>query len=99
MQPLIRRTPAVNTCSVLTSVCVCVCMYWVRPVFIRKYALVLGSKHFYDDGTSQFERLRDSAIENLCMSLRAAYVSDPDCVPALVASLSNRLFAVEKSNE
>ncbi|XP_065226540.1 phosphatidylinositol 4-kinase alpha isoform X2 [Planococcus citri] len=58
-----------------------------------------NSKTFYGQGDSQFERLRDAAIENLCISLRAAYINDPDCVPALVASLSNRLFAVEKSNE
>lgn len=58
-----------------------------------------GSKNLYEHGDSQFERLRDAAIENLCTALRAAYASDPDCIPALVASLSNRLFAVEKSNE
>lgn len=56
-------------------------------------------KNFHEHGSSQFERLRDAAIENLCIALRAAYVSDPDCVPALVASLSNRLFTVEKSAE
>ena len=70
----------------------------VRRLFIL-FNAVGNNKNFYESGTSQFERLRDAAIENLCISLRAAYITDPDCVPALVASLSNRLFAVEKSNE
>uniref|UniRef100_A0A8D8UEF4 1-phosphatidylinositol 4-kinase n=1 Tax=Cacopsylla melanoneura TaxID=428564 RepID=A0A8D8UEF4_9HEMI len=46
---------------------------------------------------SQFERLRDAAIENLCIALRSAHAVIPDCVPALVASLSNRLFTAENS--
>ncbi|XP_060518279.1 phosphatidylinositol 4-kinase alpha [Cylas formicarius] len=45
-----------------------------------------------------FERLRDAAIENLCHALEAAHVLDPDCVRALVASVSNRLFTAEKSD-
>ncbi|XP_073997967.1 phosphatidylinositol 4-kinase III alpha isoform X1 [Rhodnius prolixus] len=47
---------------------------------------------------SPFEKLRDSAIENLCLALRSAYTVDPFCVPALVASLSNRLYTAEKSD-
>lgn len=45
-----------------------------------------------------FEKLRDAAIENLCIALKAAHVIDPDCVKALVASVSNRLFTAEKSD-
>lgn len=45
-----------------------------------------------------FEKLRDSAIENLCYALEAAHALDPDCVRALVASVSNRLFTAEKSD-
>ncbi|XP_015600220.1 phosphatidylinositol 4-kinase alpha isoform X2 [Cephus cinctus] len=45
-----------------------------------------------------FERLRDAAIENLCIALEAAHSIDPYCVPALVASVSNRLFTAEKSD-
>ncbi|KAK9874265.1 hypothetical protein WA026_002618 [Henosepilachna vigintioctopunctata] len=45
-----------------------------------------------------FEKLRDAAIENLCFALDAAHNSDPDCVRALVASVSNRLFTAEKSD-
>lgn len=45
-----------------------------------------------------FEKLRDAAIENLCYSLSAAHSLDPDCVRALVASVSNRLFTAEKSD-
>lgn len=45
-----------------------------------------------------FETLRDSAIRNLCVALEAAHSVDPDCVPALVASVSNRLFTAEKSD-
>ncbi|KAJ8960815.1 hypothetical protein NQ318_020111 [Aromia moschata] len=47
---------------------------------------------------SAFEKLRDAAIENLCHALRAAHTLDPDCVRALVASVSNRLFTAEKSD-
>lgn len=65
------------------------------PFLYTHFIAVGSSKTFYGQGDSQFERLRDAAIENLCISLRAAYINDPDCVPALVASLSNRLFAVE----
>ena len=45
-----------------------------------------------------FEKLRDAAIENMCIALLAAYRVDPDCVRALVASVSNRLFTAEKSD-
>lgn len=45
---------------------------------------------------SPFEKLRDAAIENLCIALRSAYSVDPHCIAALVASLSNRLFTAEK---
>jgi phosphatidylinositol 4-kinase len=50
--------------------------------------------------TSQtaFEKLRDAAIENLCIALQAAYGVDAYCVRALVASVSNRLFTAEKSD-
>lgn len=50
-------------------------------------------KPLSDHVESQFERLRNSSIENLCIALRAAYTLDPYCVPALLASLSNRLFS------
>ena len=44
-----------------------------------------------------FDKLRDAAIENLCIALEAAHANDPDTVRALVASLSNRLFTAENS--
>ncbi|KAL1122935.1 hypothetical protein AAG570_003260 [Ranatra chinensis] len=47
---------------------------------------------------SPFEKLRDAAIENLCIALRSAHTVDALCVPALIASLSNRLFTAEKSD-
>ncbi|CAH1390658.1 unnamed protein product [Nezara viridula] len=47
---------------------------------------------------SPFEKLRDAAIENLCMALRSAYSVDHNCVPALVASLSNRLYTAQNSD-
>ncbi|XP_049538873.1 phosphatidylinositol 4-kinase alpha isoform X1 [Anopheles darlingi] len=43
-----------------------------------------------------FEALRDAAIENLSIALRAAHALDQYCVPALVANVSNRLFTAEK---
>lgn len=45
-----------------------------------------------------FEKLRDAAIENLCIALEAAYTVDQHSVPALVASVANRLFTAEKSD-
>lgn len=45
-----------------------------------------------------FEKLRDASIENLCYALEAAHTVEPDCVRALVASVSNRLFTAEKSD-
>lgn len=45
-----------------------------------------------------FEQLRDAAIENLCYALSAAYTIDSDCVGALVASVSNRLFTADISD-
>ncbi|KAJ9593546.1 hypothetical protein L9F63_014886, partial [Diploptera punctata] len=51
-----------------------------------------------NSGQTAFEKLRDAAIENLCIALKAAYSVDPYCVRALVASVSNRLFTAEKSD-
>ncbi|KAH1001445.1 hypothetical protein HUJ04_005466 [Dendroctonus ponderosae] len=45
-----------------------------------------------------FEKLRDAAIENLCYALEAAHTLLPECVRALVASVSNRMFTAEKSD-
>lgn len=47
-------------------------------------------------GQAAFEALRDAAIENLSIALRAAHTLDQFCVPALVANVSNRLFTAEK---
>lgn len=47
-------------------------------------------------GQTAFEALRDAAIENLSIALRAAHQLDQFCVPALVANVSNRLFTAEK---
>ncbi|RVE42389.1 hypothetical protein evm_012967 [Chilo suppressalis] len=48
--------------------------------------------------STPFEKLRDAAIENLCVALEAALTVDPFCVPALVGSVSNRLFTAETSD-
>lgn len=47
--------------------------------------------------TSAFEALRESAIENLSIALKAAHPTDQFCVPALIANVSNRLFIAEKN--
>ncbi|GJQ75443.1 hypothetical protein Trydic_g23610 [Trypoxylus dichotomus] len=52
----------------------------------------------YTSSEVAFEKLRDAAIENLCYALDSAHTIDPDCVRALVASVSNRLFTAEKSD-
>lgn len=48
---------------------------------------------------SAFEALREAAIENLSIALRAAHSLDQYCVPALVANVSNRLFTAEKQEK
>ncbi|KAL0867906.1 hypothetical protein ABMA27_008587 [Loxostege sticticalis] len=48
--------------------------------------------------STPFEKLRDAAIENLCVALEAALTVDQFCVPALVGSVSNRLFTAETSD-
>lgn len=58
-----------------------------RPVGITKSA------------QSAFEALREAAIENLSIALRAAHSLDQYCVPALVANVSNRLFTAEKQEK
>ncbi|CAB3384659.1 Hypothetical predicted protein [Cloeon dipterum] len=45
-----------------------------------------------------YEELRDAAIDNLCFALQACITVDINCVKALVASVSNRLFTAEKSD-
>lgn len=45
-----------------------------------------------------FEKLRDAAIENLCIALEAAQSLDPLPVVELVSSVSNRLFTAETSD-
>ncbi|XP_048482102.1 phosphatidylinositol 4-kinase alpha [Plutella xylostella] len=48
--------------------------------------------------STPFEKLRDAAIENLCVALEAALSVEPHCVAALVGSVSNRLFTAETSD-
>jgi phosphatidylinositol 4-kinase len=43
-----------------------------------------------------FKRLRDVAIENLCLALKSGLTIDPNCVQAFLASVSNRVFTAEK---
>ncbi|KAK7873127.1 hypothetical protein R5R35_006354 [Gryllus longicercus] len=59
---------------------------------------VHGDTHTTSTAQTAFEKLRDAAIENLCIALKAAYSVDPYCVRALVAAVSNRLFTAEKSD-
>lgn len=56
----------------------------------------VGSGSTGRSGQAAFEALRDAAIENLSIALRAAHTLDQFCVPALVANVSNRLFTAEK---
>uniref|UniRef100_T1J2J9 Thymidine kinase, cytosolic n=1 Tax=Strigamia maritima TaxID=126957 RepID=T1J2J9_STRMM len=48
--------------------------------------------------STAFEKLRDTAIQNLCRALKAGLTVDPNCVRAFLASVSNRLFMAEKSD-
>lgn len=45
-----------------------------------------------------FDRLREAAIDNLCLALKAGLQVDPLCVQAFLASVSNRLFMAENSD-
>lgn len=47
--------------------------------------------------TLLFNRLRDCAIENLCICLRCGLENDSHCIQATVASISNQLYQAEKS--
>ena len=41
---------------------------------------------------SALDQLRDAAIENLCVALKAGHSYDEVAIKAFVASVSNRLF-------
>lgn len=45
-----------------------------------------------------FERLREASIDNLCLALKAGMQVDPMCVQAFLATVSNRLFVAENSD-
>lgn len=45
-----------------------------------------------------FERLREASIDNLCLALKAGMQVDPNCVQAFLATVSNRLFMAENSD-
>ncbi|XP_066584253.1 phosphatidylinositol 4-kinase alpha isoform X2 [Prorops nasuta] len=67
------------------------------------FKVTVQGKELHDTKTtltvqSAFEKLRDAAIGNLCIALEAAHSVNPDCIPALVASVSNRLFAADISD-
>ncbi|XP_022832167.1 phosphatidylinositol 4-kinase alpha isoform X6 [Spodoptera litura] len=77
------------------------------PILFKLHKLELektGKEHMKVTQTgvpvksTPFEKLRDAAIENLCVALEAALTVDPYCVPALVGSVSNRLFTAETSD-
>ena len=47
-----------------------------------------------------FEKLRDSAVENLCKALRAGMrTHEKDIVKALIFSVSNRLYTQDKAKD
>ncbi|XP_047033201.1 phosphatidylinositol 4-kinase alpha isoform X2 [Helicoverpa zea] len=72
------------------------------PILFKLHKLELektGKEHMKVTlKSTPFEKLRDAAIENLCVALEAALTVDPYCVPALVGSVSNRLFTAETSD-
>ncbi|KAK8766666.1 hypothetical protein V5799_006551 [Amblyomma americanum] len=45
-----------------------------------------------------YEKLRDTAIENLCRALRVGLQQDPECVQAFLASVSIRLYQAESKD-
>lgn len=70
----------------------------IKKAFSVQGKDVDGMNNEVSSSQSAFDKLRDVAIENLCMALESAFTVDPYCVPALVASVSNRLFTAEKSD-
>ncbi|XP_072163702.1 LOW QUALITY PROTEIN: phosphatidylinositol 4-kinase alpha-like [Diadema setosum] len=51
-----------------------------------------------DQTLHPFARLRNTAMANLCRSLRAGLIDDPDCIQAFLASVSNALYIAESSD-
>ncbi|KAH7968284.1 hypothetical protein HPB52_007323 [Rhipicephalus sanguineus] len=45
-----------------------------------------------------YEKLRDTAIENLCRALRVGLQQDPECVQAFLASVSIKLYQAENKD-
>uniref|UniRef100_A0ABD2XIX4 1-phosphatidylinositol 4-kinase n=1 Tax=Trichogramma kaykai TaxID=54128 RepID=A0ABD2XIX4_9HYME len=72
--------------------------YYGQSTKYQKETQVSSNECKWTNAKFAFEMLRDVAVKNLCVALEAAYAVDPDCVPALVASVSNRLFTAEKSD-
>uniref|UniRef100_A0A915L0V3 PI4-kinase N-terminal domain-containing protein n=1 Tax=Romanomermis culicivorax TaxID=13658 RepID=A0A915L0V3_ROMCU len=65
----------------------------------------LNGKSSASDGLSKsikrrqigFEKLRDSAIKNLCRSLKAGLALDHNCVQACLANISTRLYVAREA--
>jgi len=53
---------------------------------------ISDTKQTTSSAQTAFEKLRDAAIGNLCIALEASHSVNPDCVPALVASVSRGLY-------
>ncbi|KAL4223436.1 Phosphatidylinositol 4-kinase alpha [Mactra antiquata] len=51
-----------------------------------------------DKLTKTLQNVLDCAIMNICRALRAGLSSDPQCVQAFLASISNRLYRAEMSD-
>ncbi|XP_065322836.1 phosphatidylinositol 4-kinase alpha-like isoform X1 [Gordionus sp. m RMFG-2023] len=49
--------------------------------------------------SSNFEILCETAIDNICRSLRSIYQRDKECVQALLASISGRLYYADSSSK
>lgn len=68
-------------------------------ITVNDYAIKANNCSFSEKSSLSllFNRLRDCAIENLCICLRCGLEDDSHCIHATMASISNQLYQAEKS--
>lgn len=68
------------------------------PILTKLHRICNGGDGKRSVAANSLESLRHVAIKNLSHCLRASLETDKNCVKALIASMSNRLYQAEKSD-